>query len=218
MRSSKFLRYFERDPFKTLGVEKNATEAEIRHAFRKLSIKYHPDRNKSSDAIEYYQKISAAYDLLKDPHRRADTINDMNLYNASNDDSEWTRRSKRNRSNSNSSGFNYNNVQSDFDYTEAQARKNANKTYMRNMYTFESLVHPKILFGVLPLLGIAYYFISNTINPANKNMYNDKDALIDAWYNPVKERWETPAPWDENFDSSNIQKQRKSQVVDSNLP
>ena len=206
----------ERDPFKVLGVEKNATEAEIRKAFRNLSIKYHPDRNKSSNAIKYYQNISAAYDLLKDPQRRADTINDMNLYNANNDDPEWTRRKKRN--NSSRSGFNYNNVQSDYDHAEAQARKNANKTYMRNMYTFESLIHPKILFGVLPLLGIAYYFVSNTLNPTHKNSYDEKDLLIDAWYNPIKGRWETPAPCDDNFDSSNIQKQRKSLVVDSNLP
>jgi DnaJ-class molecular chaperone len=58
------------DFYKTLGVSKNATESEIKKAYRKLSLEYHPDKNDSSDAVEKFQKINEAYETLGDPDKR----------------------------------------------------------------------------------------------------------------------------------------------------
>lgn len=60
------------DPYKTLGVAKSASQADIKSAYRKLAKKYHPDLNPGDAAIEKtFKEISAAYDVLGDPDKRA---------------------------------------------------------------------------------------------------------------------------------------------------
>lgn len=60
------------DPYKTLGVLKDATEAEIRSSYRNLAKLHHPDINPGKkDAEERFKAISAAYALLSDPEKRA---------------------------------------------------------------------------------------------------------------------------------------------------
>ena len=60
----------QRDYYEVLGVERDADEPAIRNAFRKLTLKYHPDRNKSPDAEERYKEIAEAYAILSDPDKR----------------------------------------------------------------------------------------------------------------------------------------------------
>jgi molecular chaperone DnaJ len=61
-----------KDFYKTLGVEKNATADEIKKAYRKLAMKYHPDQNSgNAEAEEKFKQISEAYDVLKDDQKRA---------------------------------------------------------------------------------------------------------------------------------------------------
>ncbi|MBH5336125.1 molecular chaperone DnaJ [Streptomyces pactum] len=61
----------EKDLYKVLGVPKDATEAEIKKAYRKLAREYHPDANKSdATAEERFKEISEANDVLSDPKRR----------------------------------------------------------------------------------------------------------------------------------------------------
>ncbi len=59
------------DYYKTLGVEKTATPEEIKKAYRKLAMKYHPDRNKGNkEAEEKFKQISEAYAVLSDKEKR----------------------------------------------------------------------------------------------------------------------------------------------------
>lgn len=61
----------KRDYYEVLGVGKNATDDEIKKAFRKLAVKYHPDRCKDSDAADKFAEISEAHEVLSDKEKRA---------------------------------------------------------------------------------------------------------------------------------------------------
>ncbi|CAI4231078.1 unnamed protein product [Auanema sp. JU1783] len=59
------------DFYELLGVSKTATESEIKNSYRKLALKYHPDRNPNDEeAQEKFKKISIAYSVLSDPNKR----------------------------------------------------------------------------------------------------------------------------------------------------
>lgn len=60
----------KRDYYEVLGVAKNATIDEIKRAFRKLAMKYHPDRNKEKDAEAKFKEINEAYQVLSDEKKR----------------------------------------------------------------------------------------------------------------------------------------------------
>ncbi|HEY0635751.1 MAG TPA: DnaJ domain-containing protein, partial [Gammaproteobacteria bacterium] len=62
----------QRDYYEVLGVTRDADLKTIKDAFRRLALKYHPDRNKSPDAEEKFKEIAAAYAVLSDPKKRAD--------------------------------------------------------------------------------------------------------------------------------------------------
>lgn len=58
------------DYYEILGVSKNASETEIKRAYRKLAIKYHPDKNKSAEATEKFKEINEAYEILSNPQKK----------------------------------------------------------------------------------------------------------------------------------------------------
>ena len=60
------------DPYQTLGVSRDASDADIKAAYRRLAMQYHPDRNPGDrEAEEQFKRISEAYALLRDPEKRA---------------------------------------------------------------------------------------------------------------------------------------------------
>jgi curved DNA-binding protein len=60
-----------RDYYETLGVERDASNEDIRKAYRQLARKYHPDVNKDAGADDRFKEISEAYEVLRDPDKRA---------------------------------------------------------------------------------------------------------------------------------------------------
>jgi len=61
----------KRDYYEVLGVDRNATDEEIRRAFRKLAFKYHPDHNHDDKTGEKFKEVNEAYEVLSDPDKRA---------------------------------------------------------------------------------------------------------------------------------------------------
>jgi molecular chaperone DnaJ len=62
----------DKDFYKVLGVERNVSADDLKKAYRKLAMKYHPDQNKDDPAAEAkFKEINEAYDVLKDPQKRA---------------------------------------------------------------------------------------------------------------------------------------------------
>ena len=61
----------EKDYYETLGVNRSASDSEIKKAYRKLAVKFHPDKNPGDkQAEEKFKEISAAFEILKDPEKR----------------------------------------------------------------------------------------------------------------------------------------------------
>ena len=60
----------EKDYYRLLGVKKSASDKEVKKAFRKLALKYHPDKSSEPGAEEKFRQIAEAYEVLRDPDRR----------------------------------------------------------------------------------------------------------------------------------------------------
>jgi curved DNA-binding protein len=60
-----------KDYYKIMGLERNASQDEIKRAYRKLARKYHPDVSKEADAEQRFKELGEAYEVLKDPEKRA---------------------------------------------------------------------------------------------------------------------------------------------------
>jgi curved DNA-binding protein len=62
----------DKDYYKIMGLSQNATEKDIKTAYRKLARKFHPDISKEPNAEEHFKEMGEAYEILKDPVKRAE--------------------------------------------------------------------------------------------------------------------------------------------------
>jgi molecular chaperone DnaJ len=60
----------KRDYYEVLGIERNASDEDIKKAFRKLAFKYHPDHNQDDKSGEAFKEINEAYEALSDKDKR----------------------------------------------------------------------------------------------------------------------------------------------------
>ncbi len=61
----------KRDYYEVLGVSRNASEADIKKAYRRLAMKYHPDRNAGAESEQKFKEAKLAYEVLSDPKKRS---------------------------------------------------------------------------------------------------------------------------------------------------
>lgn len=59
-----------KDYYKILGIAKGASEEDVRKAYRKMALKFHPDKNKNAGAEEKFKEIAEAYEVLSDKKKR----------------------------------------------------------------------------------------------------------------------------------------------------
>src|SRR5919197_84592 len=61
----------KRDYYEVLSVSRTASEEEIKKAYRRLALQYHPDRNKDPDAVGRFKEVTEAYQVLSDSEKRS---------------------------------------------------------------------------------------------------------------------------------------------------
>ncbi len=59
-----------KDYYRVLGIEKGASDEEIKKAYRKQALRFHPDKNKSAGAEDKFKEIAEAYDVLSDAKKK----------------------------------------------------------------------------------------------------------------------------------------------------
>lgn len=59
-----------KDYYQTLGIPKGSNEEEIKKAYRRMALRFHPDKNKDANAEEKFKEIAEAYEVLSDPKKR----------------------------------------------------------------------------------------------------------------------------------------------------
>lgn len=83
----------QKNPYETLGIQKNASKSDIKKAYRKFALRCHPDKvpaNQREEASEKFKLISEAYEILSDPEQkeRYDRYGDVNINGSNNPDND----------------------------------------------------------------------------------------------------------------------------------
>jgi curved DNA-binding protein CbpA len=164
-----------RNHYDILGVSKKATEKEIKSAFRKLSMKTHPDVAKNADG-EAFKRIAEAHTVLSNKNARWKY--DLQLQ----DRAMWGGRGTT----TNDGGF-----YGGGNMRRPQPRKSALHVLM------ETASNPRFaIMGVGTFVSI--FVLSAMLGGVSSKQpeYHHGNPLVEAWKNPKTGKWEQPAPWD----------------------
>uniref|UniRef100_A0A023GMV3 Putative molecular chaperone ixodes scapularis molecular chaperone n=1 Tax=Amblyomma triste TaxID=251400 RepID=A0A023GMV3_AMBTT len=77
------------DHYTVLVIDRNSSEADIGRAYRRLALRYHPDKNKASDAEEKFKRLRDAYKVLSDKEKRDEYDSKLKQYDSRGDVPEW---------------------------------------------------------------------------------------------------------------------------------
>lgn len=69
----------KRDLYEVLGVSRDASERDIKKAYKRLAMKYHPDRNQEADAADKFKEVKEAYEVLTDPQKKSKLMTNMDM-------------------------------------------------------------------------------------------------------------------------------------------
>lgn len=168
---------------RVLGVSRSAGKDEIRKAYLALVRKWHPDHNKTKGAEEKFKSVSEAYEMLCDDAKRATHTFETG---------------------SNSSVSVWNDRRRAWNTSFNQQRNSANANAKQRSQSISAaanwvdmILHPYSLMILIPALFAAQWFIGSNDNSTQQ--HQQQEQLVPAWFNTESQRWETPAPWDKNF-------------------
>lgn len=166
-----------------LGVSKGASLEEIKAAFRKLSLKTHPDLKKETSCGETFKKIANAHSILSNTHERRRYDRQLQ------EDAMWRGRG----------GFPGSDNHNDRFHGGGNFRRPGHRSAKPGMHVvMETLSNPRYIFlGMAGFGGMAFLGAMLGGMSSNRPEYHHyHEPLVEAWKNPQTGRWEQPAPWD----------------------
>ncbi|CAM9143907.1 unnamed protein product [Ascophyllum nodosum] len=182
---------FSQDHYKVLGVSRDASYDTIREAYLKLVKTYHPDINKGAGSADRFKAIASAWEVMGDKSKRA-------MYDERMGDPTFRERAEQRRR-----------AQSTGSRGQRWSRAAGGRTQMPPILrAFEFATHPRVLMVGLPLACVGYLIFADHEGEEPATI-----TKVDAWLNPATNRWETPAPWNDEF----RKRRHLMQKVDRNI-
>eukprot|EP01031_Cornospumella_fuschlensis_P040935 gene40935-49931_t len=191
---SQHSKHSERTHFEALEVDTNASKEDIKKSYLRLAKIWHPDVNGSAEAGKKFQRISQAYDILKDDSKRAQYLSNI----------QYTAKYGEPTTVSGDVYEDYNRRRAAGEYKATADVKGSFwsnwRSYGRRSTSIATLI-------LVPLFGVGAVLYSITSSNKKTVKYSTAKATnavvtgkgrgdgVEAWYNSETNRWETPAPW-----------------------
>ncbi|CAM9106326.1 unnamed protein product [Pylaiella littoralis] len=179
---------FTQDHYRVLGVARDANHGAIRKAYLKLVKQHHPDVSKGAQSEERFKAIASAWEVMGDKSKRA-------LYDEKMADPGFRHRTEYRRRQQQGGGAPGGGGQ--------QGARGGRRSYAPPrghtpmppiLRAFEFFTHPRVIMVGVPLACVGYMVFGNQGSEEPSS-----SVKVDAWLNPSTQRWETPAPWDEEY-------------------
>jgi curved DNA-binding protein CbpA len=178
---------YNRCHYDTLGVSKDASIDEIKAAFRKLSLQTHPDIVGPNACSEKFKQISHAASVLTNTKLKQAYDDKRSSYIS-------------NHFTSSKNFHKYDNHTGTYRHNEGNYGSNNTRMapFTVQLFRVRNLILGPIIVYI-SVSALQYMFnIENNTMEQNKKLFtnDDKANVVQAWYNPKTQRYETPAPWD----------------------